>query len=64
MTITFTDGSLTISTSEQTLWDITGNYHYGVWVFLHNMATGDQFTIKLYSKDQNAATMRIYDTIV
>lgn len=62
MAITFTDGSTTSTASEANLFDTTGDAHYGAWIFTHNMQAGDTVIFKVYSKDQNGATMRIWIT--
>ena len=60
MTLTFTDGTLTTTTSEQNFFDVTADAHYGCWIFLHNMAASDIMVIKVYVKDQNAGSMRVW----
>ena len=60
MTITFTDGTHTTSTSEDTLSEVTANAHFAFWIHLHNMASGDTFRIKVYVRDSNAGTDRLY----
>ena len=63
MTIIFTDGSITTSASEQTIVDLTANEHFAFWLFLHNMTASETFRIKVYVKDQNLVTMRLYTTV-
>ena len=63
MTITFTDGSTSIGSSETNLFDITADNHFATWIFTHNMASGDTFVFRTYVKDQNGGTMRLYDTV-
>ncbi len=61
MTLIFTDGTITTSASEQNLFDTTTDRHFATWLFFHNQQSGDVFTVKVYVKDQNGATMRIYE---
>jgi hypothetical protein len=63
MTLTFFNGTITTTTSEQNLFNITGNAHYATYVFTHNMASGDTMVIKVYVTDVNATTERLYQTI-
>lgn len=60
MTLTFTDGTTTTDGTEQTVWDITADNHFGGWLFTHNMASGDIVEIRVYVKDQNSNNMRQY----
>lgn len=62
MALTFTDGTITTSASEQNLFDVTADAHYATHIFLHNMTASETFVIKVYVKDQNATTMRLYHT--
>lgn len=62
MTIAFTDGTITTNASEQTIVDLTANEHFAMLLFLHNMQSGDTFVVKVYVKDQNAGTLRQYDS--
>ena len=62
MVLTFVDGTLTTTASEQNLFDVTADAHYATYIFTHNMASGDTVVIKIYVKDQNGATMRLYHT--
>lgn len=62
MTIQFTSGSTTSTASEVNLFDITADEHFATWIFTHNMLSGDTVVIKVYVKDQNAGTMRLYLT--
>lgn len=64
MTIVPTDGSLTTTTSEQTIVDLIGDQQYSLTFFLHNMTGSDSFTVKVYLKDQNGGALRIYETEV
>ena len=62
MAITYTDGTITTSSSEQTIFDITGDKHFATWLFCHNMTSAEKMVVKVYVKDQNSTTMRQYDT--
>ena len=62
MAITFTDGTITTSTSEDTINDITGDAIYAFWLFAHNMTASETFVVNIYAKDQNGGTMRLYLT--
>lgn len=62
MTVTFTNGSITTSAAEQSLFDITADKHYATWIFAHNMTAADTVEIKVYVKDQQGALMRVYTT--
>jgi hypothetical protein len=61
MTLTFTDGSITTSVAEQDLFDITADEHFATWLFFHNMQSGDIMQVKVYVRDQNTTTSRIYE---
>lgn len=54
------DGTITTDGTEQTIWDITADKHFAGWIFMHNMASGDSITVKIFGKDQNSAVMRVY----
>lgn len=58
-----TDGTITTTASEANLFDITGQAHYATFIYMHNMQAGDTVVIKIYVKDVNAATMRLYQTV-
>lgn len=60
MPVTFTDGTITTNGTEQTVFDVTSDKHYGFWLFCHNMQAGDSLRVRISVKDQNAATMRLY----
>ena len=60
MTITFTDGTITTSAAEQSLFDTTADSHFACWIFLNAMTSTETFRIRAYVKDQNGATMRVY----
>jgi hypothetical protein len=63
MGLTFYNGTITSTTSEANLFDITGNAHYATYIYLHNMASGDTVVIRTYVKDVNATTMRLYKPV-
>jgi len=60
MALTFTDGTITSTTSEVDIFDVTADAHYACWIFAHNMAAGDTMVFKVYVKDQNGTTMRVW----
>lgn len=62
MTITFTNGSTTSTSSEASIWDNTADRHYSGWIFTHNMTAAETIVIKVYVYDQNAATYRVWNT--
>lgn len=62
MTVTWANGTITTSGTEQNLFDITADKHYATWIFAHNMAAADTVEIKVYVKDQQTTTMRVYTT--
>ncbi len=62
MTLTFTDGTLTTTASEQTIVDLTADEHFAIWLFLHNMTSSETFRVKVYVKDQNTTTLRQFST--
>lgn len=63
MTILFSDGAITTSASEQTIFDVTADEHFAAWIFAHNMASGDTVVIKTKVLDQNTSTIRTYETV-
>jgi hypothetical protein len=63
MTMTFTNGSVTTTSSEQNLFDVIGQAIYALHIFTNDMASGDIVDIKIYVKDQTGNTMRLFDTI-
>ena len=63
MALTFTDGTITTDATEKTIFDITADANYSTHIFTHNMVAADKVEIKIYIKDQNGATMRVYDTV-
>lgn len=62
MTTTYTDGTITTSASEQTIFDVTADRYYATWIFTQNMTASETFVVKVYVKDQNAGLMRQYDS--
>lgn len=62
MTLTFTNGTITSSATEQNLFDITTDDHYATYIFTHNMTATETIVIKVYVRDENASTMRTYQT--
>lgn len=58
----FTDGTITTTSSEQNLFDITGDNHYATWLFLNAMTGTETFLIKVYIYDQNGATYRLAES--
>jgi len=62
MTLTFTSGSKTTTSSESNFFDVTADRFFGMWVYLHNMTASETFRIKVYSLDSNTSTMRVYST--
>lgn len=62
MTVTYTPGTITASASEQSLFDITADKHYATWIFANAMTSSDAVEIKVYVRDQQGATMRVYTT--
>lgn len=62
MAIIFTSGTITTSTSEDTIFDITEDRFFSTWIYLHNMTSTETFRIKIYIKDENASTLRVYLT--
>lgn len=62
MAITFTDGTITTSASEQNLFDITADADFSTYIFSNAMQSGDTVVIKVYVKDQNGSAMRVYGT--
>lgn len=62
MTTTFTNGTITTSATEQTLFDITADKNYATWIFANAMTSTDTVEIKVYVKDQQGNAMRVYTT--
>ena len=63
MALSFVDGNVTTDGTEQNLFDITADNHFATWIFTHNMASGDSVTIKVYVYDNNATTLRLYESV-
>lgn len=63
MVITFSDGIITTTTSEQNIFDVTADEHFAAWIFTHNMQAGDTVVIKIKTLDANTSTIRQYDTV-
>ena len=61
MTISFSNGSITTTASEQNIVDVTADEHFSLWIFAHNMQAGDTVVIKTKVLDANTSTMRQYD---
>lgn len=57
----FTDGTTTTAATETNLFDIAADNHYATWLFLHNMTATETFVIRVYVRDQNTLTMRLYE---
>lgn len=57
-----TNGTITTSATEQTLFDITADKNYATWIFAQNMTSTDTVEIKVYVKDQQGNAMRVYTT--
>lgn len=62
MALTFTNGTITTSASEQNLFDVTADKYFATYLFLHNMTGTETFVIKVYIYDANGATYRLYQT--
>ena len=60
MVVQFFDGSETTDGTEQNLFDITADKHFALWLFTHNMLSGDKIQVRVNVKDQNTTTMRKY----
>ena len=63
MVLTFVNGTITSSTSEQTIFDITSDKNFATWIFCNTMIAGDIIEFKVYVKDQQAGVMRSYSTV-
>ena len=57
MTLTFSSGSKTSKTAEQTIFNTGDNAHYGTWLFTHNMIAGDQTRVRVYT---DFPTLKVY----
>lgn len=62
MVLTFSNGTITTTASEQNLFDVTGDKYYATHIFLHNMTGTETFVIKVYVYDTNGTTYRLYQT--
>jgi len=62
MVLTFSNGTITTTASEQNLFDITADSHFATWVFTHNLQAADTVVLKVYVYDENGTTMRLYET--
>ena len=62
MGLSFTDGNITSSASEQTIFNISADEHFASWIFCHNMTGADVITIKVYVRDNNTGPtdMKVY----
>lgn len=62
--MTFNTGTITSSTSEQNLFDVTAEAHFAFYLFTHNMAANDSITIRVYLLDEEGTTMRKIETLI
>jgi hypothetical protein len=60
MALVFADGKVTTTNSEQTLFDIIADQFFAIWLFFHNMTSTETMNLKIYVKDKNTNTMRLY----
>ena len=51
--IVFTNGTLTTSTSEDTLWELIADKYSRAYLNLKNMQSGDTFRVRIYVWDEN-----------
>lgn len=51
--IVFTNGTLTTSTSEDTLWELISDKYSRAYLNLKNMQSGDTFRVRIYVWDEN-----------
>jgi len=58
--ITFTQGNITTTTTEQSICDITADQQFATWIFTNNLQSGDSVRVKVYIKDDNTTTLRLY----
>lgn len=58
--ILFTNGTITSSAAEQTLFDVIADKYFSTHLFCHNMQAGDSIVVRLYIKDVNAGTLRLH----
>lgn len=62
MTLSEFDGTIVANTSEQDLFEITtGPRHFASTVYLHNLASGNVLTIRVYIYDSNTGQFRKYE---
>ncbi len=62
--LVFSNGTVTSSAVEQDLFSPTSSdAYYGAYIFCHNMQVGDTVVIKIYVKDQEGGTNRIFQTV-
>jgi len=66
MVLTQTDGAVTLtSTTETDLFTSqTTKQHYATKIFLHNMISTSEITIRVYDFDNNSSIARLYDSQV
>ena len=63
MGLVFSNGTLTTSAVEQDLFSPTASdAYYAGYIFCHNMQVGDTVVIRVYVKDQEAGTNRVFQT--
>lgn len=63
MALTESSGNVTMNGTEQNMFaSQTTLKYYSTYVFLHNMASGDTITIKVYVQDKDATTERVYES--
>lgn len=61
MVVSQTAGNVTFSGTETNLFTSqTTLQHYATWVFLNSMGASDRVTLRVYIKDQQGATERLY----
>ena len=59
MVTSFASGSISTTTAEKVVFDVTADEFFTTWMFAHNMQSGDTVIIRVYVKDQDSAVMRI-----
>ena len=59
----FQDGNITTTSSEQNIFDVTGEAHYSFYIFCDAMVAGDKIQIKIYVYDSEDTTYRVIETI-
>lgn len=60
MGFTKTAGTITTTTTEADLFDVSGDKDYSCWIFLQNMQAGDSYEFKVYVYNVGEPNMRIY----